>query len=383
MAKLSDLLNNVVNSATNAGNQVVNNTSSTLKKIENLFEPTNKSLVSQAIKNNLSKVDTIDRSTSVIKKTNSNQTTTIKGIENMLRMQGIVTDFMYDKYQRFKRYPLIDLSEDILRFSKEYIFITKPELNIYSDSLGTQLNEQFKLLPMFADIQARYPMILRQLQFDLSLHESPFINLLSYTVQNTIDISDTNAKEVYTAANIIGAKINYRGSSEESDQDVSFTLEFRENSIAEVYTFFRLWDQYENLKQRGVVKPPSAEYTQKRILHDKVAAYKFIVDEVGSLIFWSKFYGVIPDGAPRSSWSETSDNITHSVSFKADFVEDMDPQILVDFNELVEPFKSKCKWSENGGWVEDDDRQNYEPQTVPFIVKNKNDYQLKWVGGVV
>lgn len=308
----------------------------------------------------------------------------ISGIETMLRQQGIYTDMMYDKYQRFKRFPIIDLSRDILRTTKEYIFITKPELNIYKDKKGTILNDQFKIIPMFADINKRYPMILRQLQLDLTLHESPFINLLSYTVQNTIDLPDTNSKEMYSAANIYGTKLAYRGNSYESDQDVSFTLEFRENNIAEVYTLLKLWDHYTNLKSQGIVSPPSKTYAEKRMSHDKVSAYKIITTCNDDILFWAKWWGVYPDGAPRSSWSEVgNDGLTHNVQFKADLVDDMDPQILEDFNEIVEPYKSKCPYGESKTWITKDDRQNNEVQIVPYIEKHGNSYKLKWLGGSV
>lgn len=379
LGKLVDAINNTVKH-----NTVYTNITNTTERVINGMQNDSSTATNKQINLNLytgsnSKFQTDSK----IKKTNSRDLVSLTGLTQILRMQGIVTDMEYDKYQRFKRVPLIDVSPDLLRNTKEYIFITKPNLHIYSDKLGTQLNTQFKLQPRFADIQKRYPMILRQLQFDLSLHESPFINLLSYTCQNTMDIQDTNAKEIYSAQNIFGTKINYRGHSKESDQDVSFTLEFRDNDIAEVYTFFRLWDIYENLKSDGIITPPSTQYTQNRVSHDKVGAYKFIVDEIGKLVFWAEWWGVIPDGSPRGSWSETGDTVIHSVNFKADFVDDMDPQILEDFNNVVNPYVNKCPFGTSKMWLPDEIRPNYEPQIVPYIEKYKNDYYIKWRGGTV
>lgn len=324
---------------------------------------------------------------SSIKKTNSNSMTTIQGIDRMLRMQGIYTDMMYDKYQRFKRFPIFDISEDVLRGCREYIFFTKPELNIYKDSLGTQLNEDFMIQPIFKDIHDRHPRILRQLQMNLSLHDSPFINLLSYTVQNSIDVGDTNSKDIQTAQNMYGSRIIYRGHSFESDQDVSFTLEFKENNIAEIYTFFRVWDIYTNLKSQGIIEPPSKTFAQKRILHDKVAVYKIITTETEDIIYAAKIYGVYPDGAPRGSWSEPSptDGIVHSVQFKGDFIEDLDPQIFIDFNELVKPYRDKCPYGPSSPWNYEYHKQNNEVQMVPYIYRapGEDRYKLKWQGGTI
>ena len=101
------------------------------------------------------------------------------------------------------------------------------------------------------------------------------------------------------------------------------------------------------------------------------------------MVFWAEWWGAIPDGSPRSSWSETGDTVMHSVSFKADFVDDMDPQILEDFNSVVEPYINKCKFGTSREWLQEHMRPNFEPQIVPFIQKNKNDYVLKWRGGTV
>ena len=306
-------------------------------------------------------------------------------ISAMLKKQGIYTDMTYNKYQRFKRSPVIDLSEDVLRGGKEYLFITKPELNIYQDTIGTQLNPELAIQPFFLDLHKRMPRILRQLQFNISSHESPFINLLSYALVNTLDIPDINAKEMSTAANIFGTRIMYRTHSSESDENLNFNLEFKENNRAEIYYFFKAWDLYCTLKAKGHISPPSKNNIEKRILHDKVSAYKIITTETDDILFFAETFGTYPDQAPRGSFSEvpTDNGITHSVSFKADFIEDMDPQILQDFNDLVDPFIQKTKYKTSTMYNYNDNKINTSLQVVPYIIKSGEGYKLKWVGGTL
>lgn len=308
-------------------------------------------------------------------------TKSYSSISKLLRLQGIFLEEQ-DYYNSFKRLPSTELGGNVFQGpTKEFIFITKPKLGIYADLNGNQLHADLASRPLFRDIQKRFPNVLRQLQINLKTNDSPFINLLFNTGRNTVDIPDINAKDVSTAANIYGTKINFRTHSIESDENVSFSLEFQECNNAEVYLLFKALDEYCNLKAIGEIDPPDSIFTEKRESIDKMAIYKFITkSDYSEILFFAKYYGVYVDGAPRSSFSEVNGSeIIHSVQFKADFVEDSDPQILEDFNELVKPYLRGSN-SAMHDWRTG--LPNYEWAKIPYIrySSSTRQYQLKWRG---
>ena len=166
---------------------------------------------------------------------------------------------------------------------------------------------------------------------------SKFINLLSNTVRSNLDLPGISADEYETSANIYGTALSYRTTSHKSDEAYDFSLEFEDTKYLEVYMFFKLFDEYERRKYFGEIKP-NEKYIYRKILHDQISIYKFVVGEDGeTLIYWAKLYGCYPKGIPRDSVSDLTSNgpLKFSVSWRAQFVDDMDPQILMDFNRLV------------------------------------------------
>jgi hypothetical protein len=92
-----------------------------------------------------------------------------------------------------------------------------------------------------------------------------------------------------------------------------------------------------------MITPPSEDNIINKILHDQVSVYKVIVDADGqSIIHFSKVYSVFPKNVPRDVFSSLNKDggLSISVNFNGAFVEDMDPLIISDFNDLVSGFTS-------------------------------------------
>ena len=56
-----------------------------------------------------------------------------------------------------------------------------------------------------------------------------------------------------------------------------------------------------------------------KIIHDQFSIYKFIVDEdMETIIYWGKYYGVYPTSLPRDAFSNSNfqDGLTFSINFK-------------------------------------------------------------------
>ena len=185
-----------------------------------------------------------------------------------------------------------------------------------------------------------------------------------------------------------GVNLSYRGSSEASDDSFSFSLEFRDTRWLDVYYFFRAYEEYETLKHHGLVAPWKP-YIEQKILHDQFSIYKFLLDDdMETIRYYAKYYGVYPTSLPRDTFSQSSfeNGITYNINFKAAFYEDMNPEILYDFNDLTDVI-----WREGLYDIEvynsTLDRVDTRSATAARIVKVSNDsnpkgfeYKLKWKG---
>ena len=296
------------------------------------------------------------------------------------KMAGINTESV-DIMNRFKRIPSLDIGPDVLMGGnfKEYVFIVKPELNIFKDSNGTALSDSVKNIPEFVDCFKRNPNLLYQLQGSIKHNRSPFINPLSNQIINTVDIDDLSADEMETTKNQYGFSLSFRTNSFKSSTGPSVSLEFQETATGEIYQLFKLWDVYENYKAKGCIKPPSPIFTETRKAHDKVAIYKFITHcDYSELLFWAKWWGASLNSVSRGAYSEVSDNITHTIQFKCDDVDDTDLNILDDFIDVIKPYSGGLKIVPLYKQGEGVDRSLVTLPTIQYDSQNKA-YNLKWM----
>ena len=239
----------------------------------------------------------------------------------------------------FSRIPIID-PYTAPKGVTEYLFFVKPDLHLLDNgNINPELN---KRSTFFIDAIDRYPHIVDQLQFSNSVNRvggvlSP---LLSNAVASKLELPNISADTITTPQNVYGTAIEYRGSSFKSDEGYDFTLEFKDTKYLEVYMYFKMYDEYEKLKWLGQVTPTSLMYIYRKNLHDQTAIYKFIVGEDGmSIIHFSRVMGVFPTSVPRDTFSDLeAGEIKFSVSFHGQFVRDMDPIILSDFNNINKPY---------------------------------------------
>lgn len=219
----------------------------------------------------------------------------------------------------------------------EFVFFTVPDLFIRysSDTLADWCAGD----PMFTLGLQSHKAVLDNLQYSLSKY--PLSPILYNHRQSNLELPDLDGSDEETAENMWGSKMYYRRSSIQSQNNFDFTMEFLDNRYLDTYMFFRLYDAYEERKAYGLVDLSSSSTYQRyifdKILHDQMAVYKFVtLDDMSTLIYWAKLYGVYPKNVPRSAFSDMPQdgNFKFSVSFKANYVEDMDINILNDFNLL-------------------------------------------------
>ena len=239
----------------------------------------------------------------------------------------------------FSRIPILD-PYSVPQRTTEYVFFVKPDLHLLDN--GVINPELERRSSFFADAIDRYPHIVKQLQYSSSMNTcgGSLSPLLSNAFTGNLELPSISADQITTPQNIYGTSIEYRGSSFKSDEGFDFTLEFKDTKYLEVYMYFKMYDEYEKLKSLGQVSPTSLMYIYRKNLHDQTAIYKFIVGEDGmSIIHWSRIMGTFPISVPRDTFSDLDGGeIKYSVTWHGQFVRDMDPLILRDFNNINLPY---------------------------------------------
>lgn len=254
-----------------------------------------------------------------------------KLITEIMRRNMILNSTDEDWLTRFTRFGYLD-PYNSMGGNKEYIFITKPDLHLFD---GDDISSELKTNTYFLDCYDRMRHIMKQLQYSKAKSQ-PYLALLTNQIASSLDLPDIVGLESDSNENIYGDKITYRHGSESGDVGHEFSLEFYDTKYLEVYNLFKMWDMYENLKTKGKVTPPNKSYIENMELHDQVSIYKFIVaDDMETILFYAKLYGVYPKGVPRSQFGSLENGpIKLNVDFKSAFVLDNDPTILDDFNRV-------------------------------------------------
>ena len=255
------------------------------------------------------------------------------------------------KFNRFNGWGLDPFNR--LNGSKEYLFFTRPDLNIYKSGKIGELQNIFKNDPFWEEMNARYPYILQTLQRSCisdndDLNKTPFMNILTNAVSNTMDAQGLLANEMDTPTNIHGTTMTYRKDAWTGDENQEFSLEFNDTKYLEIYNLVRAYEEYERHVTMGDIYPPGGSdeddgnhysaYIQKKELHDTFGVFRIIVDEDFETIIYASYYcGCYFKNVPRDALNDVSQNgIKLNLDFKAFCMVEMpDPTILSFFNSLV------------------------------------------------
>jgi hypothetical protein len=278
--------------------------------------------------------------------------------------------------------------------TREFLFFTKPDLHIRIPGTTT-LNKELGNDPYWVELNTYYKRVVHQLQMGADNDSNPFIPLLTNQSASSLDLPTVSLETNDTPQTIYGTSIQYPQGSFKSDESFDFSLEFYDDPWLDVYQFFKAWNEYENLKTLGRVSPPMyssnsyaiSSYTINKILHDQIGIFKFIVDDdMETIIHYSYLCGCFPKSVPRDTFKEIEPGlIRYSIDWHAQFVEDSNPSILVDFDQLCNKYKRVdfnnlvSIWDMNGRHV------NGNWAACPYIVwtsdtsrPTNRKYLLKW-----
>lgn len=300
---------------------------------------------------------------------------------NKIIKNSIITD-AGEWGRRFNRYQLGTPYFGVTN-TREYLFFTKPDLHIMNSGVNiNELNPELANRYFWIEMRQRYRRVISDLQASAARSNNErdghiFIPMLTNAVNSSLELPSSTADTTETGSTIYGTNIQYRKGSHKSDENYDFSLDFIDMPGLDVYHFFKMWDEYENLKDLGVVSPPTFtekvnriySYNQKKnkdknskekytstndttkntglyrsnkILHDQIAIYKFVVDGADgeTIIHYSKLIGCFPKSVPRDAFSNFKGEglIQYSVDWHAQFVEDMNPEIIIEFNALCQAY---------------------------------------------
>ena len=330
---------------------------------------------------------------SIFKNIKDNSFSSVPEIKQLFHSNLIYDRADIEWYTKFNRFGCID-PYNSLTTTREYLFFVKPDLHICKYK-SDEINSELKTDNFFNELRNRYPEVITQLQKSARIDKHadlyPFMNVLSNSVQNSMDMPDISADMVETGKTIYGTSIDYRGDGYANDEGYDFNLEFEDTKYLELYHLFKAYENYERLKNHGLVSPPGDEnnkftfYHKNMVLHDQFAIFKLIVGEdLEDLIYYAIAQGVTFKTVPRDSFSDlTSDTrLKYSVGFHAQFVFDQEPWIIQLFNQIIEDavpnIDDRLKHPID---VYDSERQaiNGTWAQYPMIVRyDRNDAKLGW-----
>lgn len=326
----------------------------------------------------------------------TNEKTKAFNIENLgetLAANGFFTKNRLQPYNYISRHGFLPIY-DHEQVTREYLFFTKPDLNLYSDAKGEYLNASLAALPFFSVANERTGNALKQLQSSVKDSigvNNPFMYLLSNRVTSKLDLPGISAESKESTANIMGTSIQYRGHSYKSDNGYDFSLSFTDTKYLEIYTMLKAYDEYMRLLKTGEIAPKKI-YIENRIISEQFSIYKFLVGEDGeTILYYAKLTGCYFTDVPRSDMSDPGpDGFKYSVSFHAQFVEDSNPMILAEFNR-ISPGGSKTNYASAYDYKNNVVDNTWVRWPVIQIASNVNektkrrdtkyDYRLRWIKG--
>lgn len=294
-----------------------------------------------------------------------------------MRAQGIFQES--DMKYNTDFYPMRRIDPyNMVEGTREIVFFTRPSLPLMdsSDWISTEVDGT----PYFHNLATTgYLHVLSDLSFGVSNDTCPFFHILTNRITSNIDVPDIAVDELETAQNMWGTKILYPKSSMSSDEGLDFTCEFEDTKYLEIYHTFKAWDLYRQGKWWGIFSP-NESYIMNKILYDQISVYKFVLANDGErILHYSKWTGVFPKTISRSSFSDIPREgpLKINVGFKlSGWYEDMEPNIISDFNKLVQEWAGSANigssqiydlWSDDIGMVSQDNVH------FPFIVQGSED----------
>ena len=164
---------------------------------------------------------------------------------------------------------------------------------------------------------------------------SPFIKLF-YNSATNFQTKDHSSRTMEVGETYYGFKLTLPSTNVDSIIGDEISIEFYDWDKLPLLNTMYAWYLYHNKVRRGELNP-QREYIKNKILDYTSSIYYFITEMDGTTIqYYAKYTGVVPISVPFSQFSSEyndHDVIKFPVNFVYSFKEDMNPEILLDFNK--------------------------------------------------
>lgn len=274
---------------------------------------------------------------------NRTESITIPDLKKVMASNKIFTKGDIDYYNKFNRYGFIDPYNTVENVLTEYLFFTKPDMYLLSDE--HTLNPVLNQFTFFKDAFNNHREALMQLQGSLKTGEryNPFMYLLSNSVESKLDLPTISSEANTSTPNMQGIDISYRSQSHKSNAGYDFSLSFKDTTNLDIYYLVKSYDELVNLYKSGEAAP-FRRYIVHNIDSTQFSAYKFLIAGDGeTILFYAKLTGCFFVDVPRSEFGDPTEFGKYSLSFHSNFVEDMNPEIITEFNR-ISPIKAGDKF---------------------------------------
>ena len=226
-----------------------------------------------------------------------------------------------------------------------FVFITKPMLYLKNTRISTRQNTTPYINMLKDDYFTKFIRennnassseleLFNQLTFDF---EGPFDFLPILTNRNrgfegrdiTLELFD-----LYKTRNGLTGRmpVNINQSITSSE----FSMNFSEDANLNVTTLFSLWVRYIQNISTGVFLPNPEMFKKRQIDYMSSIYYIVLKPDMKTIMGYSKYTGVVPLNVPYTALGYTKgvhDAKEISVNFSYSHREDMNPNILLDFNQ--------------------------------------------------
>lgn len=245
--------------------------------------------------------------------------------------------------------------QDFLQTGIAYVFFTKPSLH-FGDNLPTYISKIpiysyltednfFRTCPFIDEIVNRkslmYEDILRGLRGGKG-----FVHFITNLAQN-FETQDVVTETFSASDTFKGYKLTLPSSNIETQVGGSFSINYNETRNMEVTVFHKIWADYIQAVRRGSIVP--SDDAIKRFNKSNIksrgyidylnSVYYFLLDADGKTIkYYAKYTGVFPTNVPFNSfnWELGTNSLRKvNISYTYNFKEDMNPEILKEFNYVA------------------------------------------------
>lgn len=275
-----------------------------------------------------------------------------------------------------------------------YIFFTTPMLNLTKDNCNAD--------SFLSYMAAMNPELLSLLNFGTSTDKlyatsSPFIKLLSNTAMN-FNAKDSVSKTKEVGETFYGYKLTLPGADIDSIVGDEISIKYRDLPDIPVLKLHKAWFDYHNAVRRGHLVP-NRDAILNHYIDYTSSIYYFLCGMDGQTIeYFCKLTGVAPINVPYSTFSsdwQSHELIEYDVQYVYSFKEDMNPDILLDFNKLASGSSDlTLNFKDNNGTalipggsqkvgfdfqIPENNKTSYEksPKAMPLVVLANNSWEDK------